>query len=117
MSVERVENSVPRLEIAVSWLSSVLNCVFHGVSTFSRLATIEDTVVLTSKPAPLVGDPKLSPTVPIAPSVLTPSSPRTTHGQAGWEKTHELRFPLLNPARCENPSQNKQFIGFVGARL
>lgn len=50
ISVERFENSVPRLEITVSWLSNVVNWVFHGVSTFCRLATIEETVVLTSKP-------------------------------------------------------------------
>jgi hypothetical protein len=69
MSFERLENSVPRLDIAVSWLASDVNCVFQGVSTFFRLLTIEATVVLTSKPAPLVGDPKFSPTVPIASSV------------------------------------------------
>jgi hypothetical protein len=57
MSVERVESSVPRLEIAVSWLSSLVNWFFHGVSTFCRLATIEETVELTLKPSPLVGDP------------------------------------------------------------
>jgi hypothetical protein len=68
ISVESVENRVPKLEIAVSWLSNVFNWVFHGVSTFCRLATIEETVVLTLKPSPLVGDPKLSPTTLIAPS-------------------------------------------------
>jgi hypothetical protein len=68
--LERFENSVPRLEMAVSWLSSLVNCVFHGVSTFCRLLTIEATVELTSKPVPLVGDPKLKPTVPIALSLL-----------------------------------------------
>jgi hypothetical protein len=30
------------------------------------LATIVETVALTSNPVPLVGDPKFSPTVPIA---------------------------------------------------
>jgi hypothetical protein len=65
MSLETVENRVPRLEITVSWLSRLVNCVFQGVSTFCRLLTIDATVELTSKPAPLVGDPKLSPTVPI----------------------------------------------------
>jgi hypothetical protein len=30
------------------------------------LATISETVVLTSNPVPLVGDPKLNPTVPIS---------------------------------------------------
>jgi hypothetical protein len=34
------------------------------------LAMISDTVVLTSKPAPLVGEPKLRPTVPIDSSVF-----------------------------------------------
>jgi hypothetical protein len=65
MSFDRFENSVPKLDIAVSWLCNVVNCVFQGVSTFCRFATIEETVVLTSNPAPLVGDPKLKPTVPI----------------------------------------------------
>jgi hypothetical protein len=59
----------------VSWLSSLVNCVFHGVSTFFRLLMIEATVELTSKPSPLVGDPKLKPTVPIAPSHQKGSSP------------------------------------------
>jgi hypothetical protein len=69
MSFERFENSVPRLDIAVSWACNAVNCVFHGVSTFCRLPTISATVELTSNPAPLVGDPKLNPTVPIKPSV------------------------------------------------
>ena len=69
MSLERFENSVPRLEIAVSWLSREVSWFFQGVSTFWRLLTISATVELTSKPAPLVGDPKLSPTVPIRSSV------------------------------------------------
>jgi hypothetical protein len=88
ISVERVENSVPRLEITVSWLSSEVNCVFHGVSTFCRLATIDETVELTLKPCPLVGDPKLIPTVPIAPSPVNLSSPRTTDGLGRLEKAH-----------------------------
>src|SRR6202041_1826358 len=29
MSLERLENSVPKLEMAVSWVSSEANCVFH----------------------------------------------------------------------------------------
>jgi hypothetical protein len=66
-SFERFENRVPKLDMTVSWLSSEVNWLFHGVSTFWRLATIEDTVELTSKPVPLVGDPKLNPTVPIVP--------------------------------------------------
>jgi hypothetical protein len=51
--------------MTVSWLSSEVSWVFHGVSTFCRFATISETVVLTSNPAPLVGEPKLKPTVPI----------------------------------------------------
>ena len=58
MSFDRFDINVPRLEMTVSWLSSELNWVFHGVSTFWRLATISETVVLTSNPAPLVGEPK-----------------------------------------------------------
>jgi hypothetical protein len=57
ISLERLDISVPRLEIAVSWLSNLVNRFFHGVSTFRRLLTIEATVELTSKPSPLVGDP------------------------------------------------------------
>jgi hypothetical protein len=64
-SFDRFDISEPRLEITVSWLSSVLNWFFHGVSTFWRLATISETVELTSNPVPLVGEPKLKPTVPI----------------------------------------------------
>jgi hypothetical protein len=96
-SLERFENSVPKLEIAESWLSSEVNWVFQGVSTFWRFPTISDTVELTLKPAPLVGDPKLNPTVPIASSVLTPSSRRPTQRKAKWEKTHEIRFPIDQP--------------------
>jgi hypothetical protein len=54
-SLDRLDISVPRLEIAVSWLCKELNWVFQGVSTFIRLHTIEATVALTSNPAPLVG--------------------------------------------------------------
>jgi hypothetical protein len=74
MSLERFEKSVPRLEIAVSWVSSVVNWFFQGVSTFWRLLTISATVELTLNPVPLVGDPKLSPTVPIVPSTVNPCS-------------------------------------------
>jgi hypothetical protein len=73
MSLERVDIRVPRLDSTVSSLSSVVNCVFHGVSTFCRFATIEDTVAVTSNPSPLVGDPKLSPIL-IAPSFSISSS-------------------------------------------
>jgi hypothetical protein len=53
------------------------------------LATIADTVELTSNPAPLVGDPKLIPTVPIDHSLA---------------KTQAARYPLA-------PEQDwKQFI-------
>jgi hypothetical protein len=74
MSFERFEKRVPRLEIAVSWVSSVVNWFFQGVSTFWRLLTISATVELTLNPVPLVGDPKLSPTVPIVPSAVNPCS-------------------------------------------
>jgi hypothetical protein len=67
-SFDRFDISEPRLEITVSWLSSEVNWLFHGVSTFCRFATIWETVLLTSNPVPLVGEPKLSPTVPIAAS-------------------------------------------------
>jgi hypothetical protein len=63
-SFDKFDSSVPRLEMAVSWPSSAVNCVFQGVSTFCRLPTIWATVELTSNPAPLVGDPKFSPTTP-----------------------------------------------------
>ena len=85
MSLERFENSVPRLEMAVSWLSNVVNWVFQGVSTFCRLLTIDATVELTSKPAPLVGDPKFNPTVPIASSTENSCSRGTTAAEAHWE--------------------------------
>ena len=75
MSLERFENSVPRLEIAVSWLSSEVSWFFQGVSTFWRLVTISATVELTLNPVPLVGDPKLSPTVPIESSIENRCSP------------------------------------------
>ncbi len=68
MSVERLENSVPRFEITVSWLSSDVSWLCQGVSTFWRLPMISATVELTLKPAPLVGDPKARPTVPITSS-------------------------------------------------
>jgi len=42
------------------------------------LPTISPTVELTLKPAPLVGDPKFSPTVPIAHSIKNLCSRRTT---------------------------------------
>src|SRR6185437_6652441 len=48
-----------------SWLCNWVNCVFQGDSTLCRFVTIFCTVASTSKPVPLVGDPKLSPTVPI----------------------------------------------------
>jgi hypothetical protein len=121
MLVEGVENSVPRLEIAVSWLSNVVNWVFHGVSTFCKLATIEETVVLTSKPAPLVGDPKLSPTVPIVTSMRAWSSRRTTRCLARLENAQNLRsiFALgaTPPHKRSNFLPAKQFIGYAGMGL
>ena len=41
--------SGPSFEIAASWLSSVASCVFQGVSTFWRLATIADTVAVPTR--------------------------------------------------------------------
>jgi hypothetical protein len=76
------------LDIAVSWLSKAVNWVFHGFSTFFKLPTIEATVELTSNPAPLVGDPKLIPTVPIATSRLNFCSRRTIRHAARLKKTH-----------------------------
>jgi hypothetical protein len=70
--VERLEKSVPRLEITESWLSSDVSWFFQGVSTFERLLMISATVELTLKPAPLVGDPKFNPTEPIEPSRCMP---------------------------------------------
>jgi hypothetical protein len=90
MSLVRFENRVPRLEMTVSWLFNEVNWVFQGVSTFCRLLTIEATVELTSKPVPLVGDPKLRPTVPIALSPLKSSSRRTTGPVARLEESHSL---------------------------
>jgi hypothetical protein len=65
MSLETLERRVPRFEIAESCPSRDVNWFFQGVSTFERLLTISATVELTLNPVPLVGDPKLSPTVPI----------------------------------------------------
>src|SRR5215469_1416249 len=89
-SFDRFESSVPRFEITVSWLSSALNCVFHGVSTFSRFAMICDTVALTSNPAPLVGDPKFSPTVPMPVSVFPACSRMPIPPLSGLEPSHAV---------------------------
>jgi hypothetical protein len=85
MSFERFDISVPRFEITEFWLSRLLSWFFQGVSTFCRLATIEATVWLTLKPVPLVGDPKLSPTVPIAASLFLPSSAHAADGPLAQE--------------------------------
>jgi hypothetical protein len=74
--------------MVVSWLSSFVNWLFQGVSTFCRLPTIVATVELTSNPAPLVGDPKFKPTAPIATSSENQSSLRTNRNRTGLEKTH-----------------------------
>jgi hypothetical protein len=50
---------------AVSCACNAVNWFFHGVSTACRFATIALTVVATSKPWPLVGEPKEIPTLPI----------------------------------------------------
>src|ERR1700684_3168310 len=86
MSLERLENNVPSDEMAASWLSRDVSRVFHGVSTFCRLATMDDTVLLTSNPVPLVGEPELSPTVPIYASVRTIEAARCPTGNGlDWE--------------------------------
>jgi thiamine-monophosphate kinase len=79
------------------------------------LATIDDTVVLTSNPVPLVGDPKLSPTVPIAPSVLTSSSRTTARSQAGLKTIHESWRQNIQFHSPSDFIPAKQFIGFEGA--
>jgi hypothetical protein len=106
MSLERFENSVPRLEIAVSWLSNVVNWVFHGVSTFCRLPTISATVELTSKPVPLVGDPKLSPTVPIVPSIMTCEQPENHPWPNQIKETHHSPSNFSNAKRAQFPRAN-----------
>jgi hypothetical protein len=55
--------SVPMVVSAVSWASRAVSWVFQGVSTVCRLAMIWLTVLLTSKPWPLVGEPNEMPTV------------------------------------------------------
>jgi hypothetical protein len=57
---------------------------------------IAETVELTLNPCPLVGDPKLSPTVPIAPSLANSSSRRTNHLVTGLEKPHWLCIATNN---------------------
>src|SRR5271170_6459516 len=64
-AVLRDDRSVPIEVSAVSSFPSEVNWLFHGVSTACRLATIALTVVATSNPCPLVGEPKLSPTDPM----------------------------------------------------
>ena len=63
--VVNVERSVPSEESAVSCDWRAVSCVCHGVSIADWIARIELTVEVTSKPVPLVAEPKLSPTVPI----------------------------------------------------
>jgi hypothetical protein len=58
---------------------------------------IAETVELTSNPCPLVGDPKLSPTVPIAPSTEKSSSRGTSRFRPGLEISHWLRKIGLIP--------------------
>jgi hypothetical protein len=92
MSLERLESSVPRFENTVSWPWRLVNCVFHGVSTFWRFATICETVALTSNPVPLVGDPKLSPTVPIVHTLLALADSEPTPSMTDWKT---FRMPSL----------------------
>src|SRR5208283_5101395 len=76
--------------MALSSLWSVVSWFCQGVSTFWRLPTISATVWLTLNPAPLVGDPKLRPTVPISssPSSQLPSeaarAPRSA--ETDWKR-------------------------------
>ena len=65
MSLERVESRLPRLEITVSWDCRAVSWVLYGVSVACNCATIWLTVLLTSMPCPLVGEPKLRPMVPM----------------------------------------------------
>jgi hypothetical protein len=64
--VLRAARSVPMEVKAVSSELSVVSWVVQGVSTDFRLATMLATVVVTSKPAPLVAEPKLIPTAPMS---------------------------------------------------
>jgi hypothetical protein len=59
------------------------------------LATIDETVELTSNPAPLVGDPKLKPTVPMCGSLETSCSRIPKGYRAGLKKTHGAACPEL----------------------
>jgi hypothetical protein len=90
------------LEMTVSWLSSLVSCVFQGVSTFCRLPTIWATVELTSNPAPLVGDPKFSPTVPIALSFKKLKQPGN---QPLFNWVGNLLLALGNPQK-NSPAQS-----------
>jgi hypothetical protein len=74
-AVERELRSMPIEVSAVSSACSDVSCVFHGVSTACRFVTSWLTVLVTSKPCPLVGEPNAIPTVPI-PCL---SSPRTSN--------------------------------------
>src|SRR6187402_975350 len=65
MSVDKVARSEPIFDSAVSWLWREVSCALYGFSAERRLVTILSTVADTSKPSPLVGDPKLSPTAVI----------------------------------------------------
>jgi hypothetical protein len=74
-SVDTDDNRLPRLDMAVSCACRLVSSDFQGVSTFCRLLTIDATVELTSNPAPLVGDPKLNPTVPMHSSCTADMQP------------------------------------------
>jgi hypothetical protein len=68
------------------------------------LATIDETVELTSNPAPLVGDPKLKPTVPIdCPSeILKQPNTQPIHGPIGKNSRAEnILLPPLVIALAE----------------
>jgi hypothetical protein len=102
-SLDNVDKSVPKLEIAVSCASEALNSVFQGLSTFCRFATIWLTVELTSNPVPAVGEPKLKPTAPIPSLHLNHRSPRANNRPQSSENTHG------QPAICNaNPKMNQK---------
>jgi hypothetical protein len=63
--VLRVERSVPRLLRTVSCACRAASWVFQGVSIACCVARMAVTVVATSKPVPLVAEPKFNPTVPM----------------------------------------------------
>jgi hypothetical protein len=64
------------------------------------LLTIVATVELTLKPSPLVGDPKLKPTIPIATSIGDSSSLRTNRHRGELGKTYRPELHNFNAAKA-----------------